>query len=109
MAKTDIEVKIIGADGNIFNLLGICRRALQKANRMDLWNEFYAEATSAPLPPLPNTLKSVQPRKTENTESRQRGFFSYMLFTQPPLLRPDLPLSRQTTQEYLQGGSAVML
>ena len=46
MAKTDIEVKIIGADGNIFNLLGICRRALQKANRMDLWNEFYAEATS---------------------------------------------------------------
>ena len=46
MAKTDIEIKIIGADGNIFNLLGICRRALQKANRMDLWNEFYAEATS---------------------------------------------------------------
>ena len=46
MAKTDIEVKIIGADGNIFNLLGICRRALQKAKRMDLWDEFYAEATS---------------------------------------------------------------
>ena len=46
MAKTDIEVKIIGADGNIFNLLGICRRALQKAKRMDLWDEFYADATS---------------------------------------------------------------
>ena len=46
MAKTDIKVKIIGADGNIFNLLGICRRALQKAKRMDLWDEFYAEATS---------------------------------------------------------------
>ena len=31
---------------NAFNLLGICRRALQKAKRMDLWDEFYAEATS---------------------------------------------------------------
>ena len=46
MAKTNIEVKIIGADGNVYNLLGICRRALQKARRMDLWDEFYAEATS---------------------------------------------------------------
>ena len=46
MAKTDIKVKIIGADGNIYNLLGICRRALQKAKRMDLWDEFYAKATS---------------------------------------------------------------
>ena len=46
MAKTNIEVKIIGADGNVYNLLGICRRALQKARRMDLWDEFYEEATS---------------------------------------------------------------
>ena len=46
MAKTDIEVKIIGADGNVYNLLGICRRALQKARRMDLWDEFFAETTS---------------------------------------------------------------
>ena len=46
MAKTNIEVKIIGADGNVYNLLGICRRALQKASRMDLWDEFYAVATS---------------------------------------------------------------
>ena len=46
MAKTSIEVKIIGADGNVYNLLGICRWALQKARRMDLWDEFYAEATS---------------------------------------------------------------
>ena len=46
MAKTNIEVKIIGADSNVFNLLGICRRALQKAKRRDLWDEFYTEATS---------------------------------------------------------------
>ena len=47
MAKTNIKVKIIGADGNVFNLLGICRRALQKAQRMDLWEEFYSQATSS--------------------------------------------------------------
>ena len=46
MAKTDIKVKLVGEDGNIFDLLGICRRALQKAKRMELWDEFYADATS---------------------------------------------------------------
>ena len=46
MAKTDIKVRIIGADGNVFNLLGICRRALSRAGKIELWNEFYKEATS---------------------------------------------------------------
>ena len=46
MSKTGIEVKIIGADGNVFNLLGICRRALGRAGKIELWNEFYKEATS---------------------------------------------------------------
>ena len=46
MAKTDIKVRIIGADGNVFNLLGICRRALGRAGKIELWNEFYKEATS---------------------------------------------------------------
>jgi len=46
MSKTGITVKIIGADGNVFNLLGICRRALGRAGRLDLWDEFYKEATS---------------------------------------------------------------
>ena len=27
MPKTDIKVRIIGADGNVFNLLGICRES----------------------------------------------------------------------------------
>ena len=46
MAKTDIKVRIIGADGNVFNLLGICRKALGRAGKIELWNEFYKEATS---------------------------------------------------------------
>jgi len=46
MSKTGITVKIIGADGNVFNLLGICRRALRREGRLDLWDEFYKEATS---------------------------------------------------------------
>lgn len=46
MPKTDIKVRIIGADGNVFNLLGICRRELGRAGKIELWNEFYKEATS---------------------------------------------------------------
>ena len=32
MPKTDIKVRIIGADGNVYNLLGICRRELGRAD-----------------------------------------------------------------------------
>ena len=46
MAKTNIKVRIIGADGNVFNLLYICRSALIRAGKYELWNEFYKEATS---------------------------------------------------------------
>ena len=46
MSKTGITVKIIGADGNVFNLFGICRRALAREGRLDVWNAFYKEATS---------------------------------------------------------------
>ena len=46
MPKTDIKVRIIGADGNVFNLFSICRRALIRAGKIELWDEFYKEATS---------------------------------------------------------------
>ena len=46
MAKTDIKVKLVGEDGNAFAILGRCRQALARARRLDLWNEFYKEATS---------------------------------------------------------------
>ena len=46
MPKTNIRVRIIGADGNVCNLLYICQRALIRAGKYELWNEFYKEATS---------------------------------------------------------------
>ena len=46
MSKTGIKVRIIGADGNVYNLFGICRRALRRARKIELWDEFYKEATS---------------------------------------------------------------
>ena len=46
MSKTGLKVALIGADGNVFNLLGICRRALLRGGKMDLWDEFFKEATS---------------------------------------------------------------
>ena len=46
MPKTDIKVRIIGADGNVYNLLGICRRELGRAGKIELWDEFRKEATS---------------------------------------------------------------
>ncbi|MBO5308092.1 MAG: hypothetical protein J6C40_08825 [Lentisphaeria bacterium] len=47
MAKTEIKVKMVGEDGNAFAILGRCRQALARARRLDLWNEFHKEATSA--------------------------------------------------------------
>ncbi len=32
---------------NIFAILGRCRQALARARRLDLWDEFHKEATSA--------------------------------------------------------------
>ena len=46
MAKTNIPVKLVGEDGNAFAILGRCRQAMSRAKRLDLWNEFYKEATS---------------------------------------------------------------
>ncbi len=48
MAKyPDITVKLIGQDGNAFNILGICRRAMKRANLSESEIEaFTAEATS---------------------------------------------------------------
>ena len=44
--QTGIEVKLIGEDGNVFNLLGICKRELFRAGKGILWEEFFKEATS---------------------------------------------------------------
>lgn len=43
----DVEVDIVGRDGNAFNILAICRRALLDAGYgTEEWKEFEAEATA---------------------------------------------------------------
>ena len=46
MAKTNIEVKLTGTDGNAFAILGKVKKALKDGGHPDLADEFYAEATS---------------------------------------------------------------
>ena len=46
MAKTNVEVKLVGEDGNAFAILGKVSKALKKAGHKELAEEFMAEATS---------------------------------------------------------------
>lgn len=42
----EVEVVFSGQDGNVFNLLGICRRALLKAGHpREVFDEFFKEVT----------------------------------------------------------------
>ena len=44
----DITVQLVGKDGNAFNILGICRRAMKRAHLSESEIEaFTAEATSS--------------------------------------------------------------
>lgn len=45
--KTNIKVKLIGEDGNVFNLIGIVSKALKKAGEKELANTFTKEAFSS--------------------------------------------------------------
>lgn len=49
----EVEVKLVGEDGNAFSILGRCRAQVSLARRNNLsapngveWNEFHEEATS---------------------------------------------------------------
>lgn len=45
---SDITVQLVGKDGNAFNILGICRRAMKRAHLPESEiNEFTKEATSS--------------------------------------------------------------
>jgi hypothetical protein len=46
MAKTNVEVKLVGENGNAFAILGRVSQALKRAGHNDLAKEFMAEATS---------------------------------------------------------------
>ena len=45
-SKTNVKVRLVGEDGNAFCILGRCRRALSRAGKMDMWEEFHKQATS---------------------------------------------------------------
>ena len=45
--KTDIVVELIGADGNIFALMGRVRNALRRGGRSDLVEEFTKAVTNS--------------------------------------------------------------
>ena len=45
-SKTNVKVRLVGEDGNAYCILGRCRRALSRAGKMDMWEEFYKQATS---------------------------------------------------------------
>ena len=46
MSKTNIKLNPEGVDSNAFVLLGHAMRALRQNHKMELWDEFHAEATS---------------------------------------------------------------
>lgn len=46
MSKTGITLNLENVDGNAFFILGVCRRALQRAGQLDRWESFHAQATS---------------------------------------------------------------
>ena len=46
MSKTGITLNLQNVSGNAFVILGVCRRALERAGKRELWDEFHKEATS---------------------------------------------------------------
>lgn len=46
MSKTGITLNLQNVSGNAFAILGVCRRALERAGKRELWDAFHKEATS---------------------------------------------------------------
>ena len=46
MSKTQVKVKLVGEDGNAFNVLGKTIKALKKAGYEDLARQYEQEATA---------------------------------------------------------------
>lgn len=47
MSKTGLTVKLIGKDGNVFNLIAICTQALRQNGMRDKVTEFQKEVMSS--------------------------------------------------------------
>ena len=46
MSKTGIALNLQNVSGNAFAILGVARRAMERAGKRELWDEFHKEATS---------------------------------------------------------------
>jgi len=46
MPKTDVTVKLVGEDGNVFNLIGIVKRALRKAGYKEEAEQMQEDVTA---------------------------------------------------------------
>ena len=46
MSKTGITLNLQNVSGNAFAILGVARRAMERAGKRELWDNFQKEATS---------------------------------------------------------------
>ena len=46
MSKTGITLNLQNVSGNAFAILGVARRAMERAGKRELWDAFRKEATS---------------------------------------------------------------
>jgi hypothetical protein len=52
----EINVPMVGEDGNAFSILGRVKRIMRRAGIEDQWDQFYAEATSGDYDQLLRTV-----------------------------------------------------
>ena len=45
MSKTGITLNLQNVSGNAFAILGVARRAMERAGKRELWDDFHKEAT----------------------------------------------------------------
>jgi hypothetical protein len=71
--KTDVQVKLIGEDGNAFAIMARVERALKKAGHGDLVQEYLQEATNGDFHHLlMTTLQYVQVEMVEMNDQPER-------------------------------------
>jgi len=75
MSKTNIPVRMVNEDGNAFAILGRCRRAMCDHHQLNLWDEFYKEATSGDYNKLLATVCDyfdVDPSEDDEDDLQER-------------------------------------
>jgi len=68
MAITDVQVSLVGEDGNAFTILSRVTKALKRAGHGDLVDEFMEEATSGDYNHLLQTVLEYVETDDEESE-----------------------------------------